>query len=197
MSDFAFFAIALGATAYAGWTIPSEYDSLIAKLVVWAPARDAAIARLRRAIDEYVIEGVPTTLPLLRALCDLPAVADATYGTATLEAFARDWHPAPAARESHASRPATAARRTAPRLGSLRTTPSAAGGDSVLSPMHGVIVELRVAKGDRVIEGDVVAVIEAMKMMNEIRSHKRGVVTETYAAAGAAVEAGSPLLSLG
>ena len=55
--------------------IPPEYDSLVAKLIVWAPARDGAIARLRRAIDEYVIEGVPTTLPLLRSLCDLPTVA--------------------------------------------------------------------------------------------------------------------------
>ncbi len=85
--------VRIDSAAYPGWTIPPEYDSLIAKLVVWAPTRAQAIARLRRAIDEYVIEGVPTTLPLLRALCDDARVIDDSYGTATLEEFARTWKP--------------------------------------------------------------------------------------------------------
>ena len=61
---------------------------MIAKLVVWAPTALEALARLARAIDEYVVEGVPTTLPLLRSLCDYDAVRDASFGTATLEPFA-------------------------------------------------------------------------------------------------------------
>jgi len=194
--------VRVDSAAYAGWTIPAEYDSLIAKLIVWAPTRDEAIARLRRAIGEYVIEGVPTTLPLLRALCDERSVADATFGTSTLETFARTWQPS--ARDDAASRSrslgtpchATSPRRTAPRLGALRRAPSSASGNSVRSPMHGLIVEVRVAAGDRVEEGQVVAVIEAMKMMNEIRAHRSGTVTGVLAGAGANVERGTPLVAI-
>jgi acetyl-CoA/propionyl-CoA carboxylase biotin carboxyl carrier protein len=190
------FGVRVDSAAYAGWTIPAEYDSLIAKLVVWAPDREAAIARLRRAIGEYAIEGVPTTLALLQALCDHPAVIDATYGTATLEAFARTWQPPPP-KPAVSAQPLAAHRRTAPRLGSLGRGASASGGDAVLSPMHGVVVELRARKGDRVNEGEIVAVVEAMKMMNEIRAHRGGTVTIVHARCGSSVESGSPLLTLG
>jgi acetyl-CoA/propionyl-CoA carboxylase, biotin carboxylase, biotin carboxyl carrier protein len=123
--------VRVDSAAFPGWTIPREYDSLIAKLVVWAPDRDQAIARLRRAIDEYVVEGVPTTLPLLRALCDYAPVADATYGTATLEAYAQTWREAaanglaPAARKRSPTFPAS----RPPRAGSRRAwAPSANAG---------------------------------------------------------------------
>ena len=193
--------VRVDSAAYPGSRIPPEYDSLIAKLVVWAPTRDRAIARLRRAIDEYVVEGVPTTLGLLRALCDLPSVIEGSYGTATLEAFAATWQPA--ARDGVVSRrPSVAAlreageRRTAPRLNTLRRGAASAGGRAVLSPMHGLIVELRAVAGNRVNEGDVVAVIEAMKMMNEIRAHRDGVVATIHVTPGATIEAGSALMTL-
>jgi acetyl-CoA carboxylase biotin carboxylase subunit len=48
---------------YRGYEVPPHYDSLLAKLVVWAPTREEAIARGRRALNEYVLEGVPTTIP--------------------------------------------------------------------------------------------------------------------------------------
>lgn len=56
--------------AYAGWTIPPFYDSLIAKLIVWAPSREEAIARMRRALSEFVIDGVPTTIPFHLAVLE-------------------------------------------------------------------------------------------------------------------------------
>ncbi len=193
--------VRMDSAAYPGSQIPPEYDSLIAKLVVWAPTRERAIARLRRAIDEYVVEGVPTTLGLLRALCDQPSVIEGSYGTATLEAFAATLQPA--ARDGVAPRrPSVAAarkageRRTAPRLATLRRGAASAGGSAVLSPMHGSIVELRAAAGDRVNEGDVVAIIEAMKMMNEIRAHKDGVVATIHVTPGTTIEAGSALMTL-
>jgi acetyl-CoA/propionyl-CoA/long-chain acyl-CoA carboxylase, biotin carboxylase, biotin carboxyl carrier protein len=194
--------VRVDAAAYEGWTIPREYDSLVAKLIVWAPTREQTIARLRRAIDEYVIEGVPTTLPLLRALCDVPAVRDASYGTATLEAFAREWGASrDSARDDGAKvtqRPirVTPVRRTAPRLGSLRRGGSTASGNTVVSPMHGLIVELRVAQGDAVSAGQVVAVIEAMKMMNEIRAHRDGIVGSLMVDAGSSVESGTAIMSI-
>jgi acetyl-CoA carboxylase biotin carboxylase subunit len=71
----------------AGDVIPPFYDSLIAKLCVWAPDRDTALARGRRALAEYRIEGVPTTIPLHRRLLDDPAVVAGTYDITFLEGF--------------------------------------------------------------------------------------------------------------
>lgn len=192
--------VRVDSAAYAGWAIPPEYDSLIAKLVVWAPTRARAIARLRRAIDEYVVEGVPTTLGLLRALCDDPRVIDGSYGTATLEEFARVWKPPSdgkiarlaAAVASGERKP----RRTAPRLTALQKGGSNSDSNVVVSPMHGLIVEVRPLPGDNVSEGQVVAIVEAMKMMNEIRAHRNGMVTEVHVTAGSPVEAGSPLMTV-
>lgn len=192
--------VRVDSAAYAGWTIPAEYDSLVAKLIVWAPTRERAIARLRRAIDEYAIVGIPTTLALARALCDHPRVIDATYGTATLEAFASTWRPSDGAvsRPPRTPPPAKAAtqRRLAPRLTSLQRRGANASGSSVVAPMHGLIVEVRVKPGDRVAEGQVVAVIEAMKMMNEIRASRDGTVATVHVEAGSSVENGSPLATL-
>ena len=80
--------VRVDSAAFPGMTISADYDSMIAKLIVWAPTRLQTIARFKRAIDEFAIGGVPTTLPLLRALCDDPDVVEGDYGTATLETFA-------------------------------------------------------------------------------------------------------------
>jgi acetyl-CoA/propionyl-CoA carboxylase biotin carboxyl carrier protein len=69
-------------------------------------------------------------------------------------------------------------------------------GDDVIAPMHGVVVELMVAEGATVAEGQVVAVIEAMKMMNEIRAHRAGTVAAVHAAKGETVEPNAPLVTL-
>ncbi len=53
---------------YAGYEVPPHYDSLLAKLIVWAPTRDEAIARMQRALEEFVIEGVTTTIPFHQRL---------------------------------------------------------------------------------------------------------------------------------
>jgi acetyl-CoA/propionyl-CoA carboxylase biotin carboxyl carrier protein len=221
------FGVRVDAAAEAGTTIGSDYDSMIAKLIVWAPTRDQARARLRRAIDDYRIDGVPTTLPFLRALNEEPAVASGDYGTATLEAFAAGWTPLVPTASSTAS--ASSVSRDADvvsvevndklfrvRLlerpssmgsaGALRPPPRPANararngrgssGNDVVAPMHGVIVELSVAEGAAVSEGQVVAVIEAMKMMNEIRAHRAGTVAKVHAAKGETVEPNSPLVTL-
>ncbi len=222
------FGVRVDSAAYPGFTISPDYDSMIAKLIVWAPTRDEAIARLRRAIDEYVVEGVPTTLPLLRALCDLPAVRDAAYGTATLESFvettfAAGRADAPAAPIAIVDAPSLGADddvvrvevddrlyrvrlidRPAPaRNGSPRREPARAAkkrahathGNDVVAPMHGVVVELMVEPGSTVESGAVVAVVEAMKMMNEIRAHRAGTVATVHVVPGATVEALAPLVT--
>jgi acetyl-CoA carboxylase biotin carboxylase subunit len=68
-----------------GFEIPIYYDSLIAKLVVWGESRDVAIARLRRALSEYQVRGVRTTLPFFRWLTEQPEFASADFHTAWLD----------------------------------------------------------------------------------------------------------------
>ena len=245
------FGVRVDSAAYPGFTITPDYDSMIAKLIVWARDRDEALARLARAIDEYVITGVPTTLPLLRALCDFGAVRDASYGTATLEPFAVSLGAAAtngavqgggtlrqaqgdtdgqgdgttseddatvrvevngklfrvrfvdlpvaggiAARRGAAPAAASTRTGTIPKKGGGARKPAAAAGNDVIAPMHGVVVEIPVAQGASVSEGDVVAVIEAMKMMNEIRAHKTGTVAAVHVTAGTTVEARTPLVTI-
>ncbi|GAA4794125.1 acetyl-CoA carboxylase biotin carboxylase subunit [Actinomycetospora chlora] len=71
----------------AGDAVPPFYDSLVAKLSVWAPTREQALARGRRALAEYRVEGLPTTIGLHRRLLDEPAVVDGTYDITTLETW--------------------------------------------------------------------------------------------------------------
>ena len=71
-----------------------------------------------------------------------------------------------------------------------------AGGWIVLSPMTGVVVDVYAKAGDNVVEGDVLMVIEAMKMNNELRAQRAGAVREVYVKEGQRVESGTPLLVL-
>jgi acetyl-CoA carboxylase biotin carboxylase subunit len=69
----------------AGFEIPLFYDALIAKLVVWGETRDAAVVRLRRALDEYRVVGVRTTLPFFRWLVGQPAFVEGRFSTTYLD----------------------------------------------------------------------------------------------------------------
>lgn len=242
------FGVRVDAAATVGTVIAPDYDSLIAKLIVWAPTRDQARARLDRAIDDYAIAGVPTTLAFLHALNDTSSVADGTYGTATLENFARTWQPATWPRSQadgagtplldggsgdHASAdtfrvevngklfsvrmfdrahralgmsaappsPPAAPRPNRKRASGAVTPPGnatalQATGSVIASPMHGVVVEFAVAPGDVIGENGVIAIVEAMKMMNEVRTHRAGTVAALHASVGETVETNAPLATL-
>ena len=72
---------------YAGYIIPSNYDSMIAKLITTAQTREEAIHKMKRALDEFVIEGVKTTIPFHRQLMDDPAYVSGDYTTKFMEDF--------------------------------------------------------------------------------------------------------------
>ncbi len=72
---------------YSGYTIPSCYDSMIAKLIISSKTRSGAIMRLRRALDEFVIMGIDTTIPLLQDIISDPDFIDGTYNIHWLENF--------------------------------------------------------------------------------------------------------------
>ncbi len=220
------FGVRVDSAASTGFAITPDYDSMIAKLIVWGRTRDESLERLRRAIDEYIVEGVPTTRSLLRELADFAPVLDASYGTATLEPFAaarttasgnvpsEESAAAPAPSEPirvevndklfrvrfidlpsgiATARPTGAAKSIV--KGGTRKAQAPQGND-VVSPMHGVVVEVSAANGALVAEGQVVAVIEAMKMMNEIRAHKAGTIENVHVKAGDTVEARAPIVTL-
>lgn len=72
---------------YSGYTIPSNYDSMIAKLIVTGRNRQQAIERMKRALDEFIIEGVKTTIPFHRQLMDHPDYVAGNYTTKFMEDF--------------------------------------------------------------------------------------------------------------
>jgi len=72
---------------YAGYTIPPNYDSMIAKLITTAQTREEAISKMKRALDEFVIEGIKTTIPFHRQLMDHPDYIAGNYTTAFMEGF--------------------------------------------------------------------------------------------------------------
>ena len=73
--------------AYTGYTIPPYYDSLIGKLIVHAQNRNECLMRLRRALDEFVIEGIETTIPLFSKLISEPDIANGSYDIHWLENY--------------------------------------------------------------------------------------------------------------
>ncbi|MGC6529905.1 MAG: acetyl-CoA carboxylase biotin carboxylase subunit [Candidatus Puniceispirillaceae bacterium] len=70
---------------YSGYSVPPYYDSLVAKLIVYGRNRDHCLARLKLALDEFIIEPIPTTLDLHRKLVDAPAIHDGSYSIRWLE----------------------------------------------------------------------------------------------------------------
>ncbi len=211
-----------------GETIPGAFDSLVAKLIVTGRTRQQAIERSRRALDEFVVDGMPTVIPFHRDVLDNPAYtatnADGSTGsfdvyTTWIETdYDNQLEPYVAA-GSEADEPAERERVVVEvggkRIevvlpGSLGVTAAASGGakkakkgrkgggagaavsgDSLTSPMQGTVVKLAVEEGQEVAEGDLVVVIEAMKMEQPINAHKAGVITSLAAEVGATIGAGA------
>ncbi|MGP5226447.1 MULTISPECIES: acetyl/propionyl/methylcrotonyl-CoA carboxylase subunit alpha [Micrococcaceae] len=212
-----------------GETVSGNFDSMIAKLIVTGATRNEAAGRARRALDEMVVEGMPTVLPFHRAVMADPAFVPAT-GPFTVhtrwieteyENTIEPWSPCGAATENSDERQKVTVEVGGKRLevilpaglggssGSAksngkskrkRTNRSGSGstttGDSLTSPMQGTIVKVAVADGDIVAEGDLVVVLEAMKMEQPLTAHRAGTITGLTATAGETVSAGAVLASI-
>ena len=79
--------VRLDTHVYAGYSIPPNYDSMIAKLITTAQTREEAISKMKRALDEFVIEGIKTTIPFHRQLMDHPEYIAGNYTTKFMEDF--------------------------------------------------------------------------------------------------------------
>ena len=83
--------IRLDTHVYSGYTIPPHYDSMIAKLITTAQTREEAISKMKRALDEFIIEGIKTTIPFHSKLMEHPDYLSGNYTTKFMEDFSMDW----------------------------------------------------------------------------------------------------------
>jgi len=79
------FGVRVDTHLYSGYRVPPHYDSLLAKLIVWGETRDEALARARRALGEFIVVGIPTTIPFHEAVLDVQAFADGDVYTDFIE----------------------------------------------------------------------------------------------------------------
>ena len=207
----------------AGFVVGGQFDSMLAKLIVYGEDRTQAIERARRALDEYIVGGIPTVIPFHGAMLDNDAfTAPDDNFTVYTRWIEEEWtgELAPAenldlgedleepgekqrfavevgGRRIEVALPASLVvgngRKKRRRAAGAKV---AASGDAVASPMQGTVIKLNVAEGDEVAEGDVVVVLEAMKMENPVKAHKSGTVTALAVEAGAQVTKGAALMEL-
>jgi acetyl-CoA/propionyl-CoA carboxylase, biotin carboxylase, biotin carboxyl carrier protein len=205
-----------------GSVISDRYDSMIAKIVATGRDRGEAIARMRRALEETVIDGPPSTLGLQRAVMASDAFQRAELSTAFL-GDRPDLIPAPVRTPaSTADEPeewreqivevngrrfsvripagnAHQAKSTVKRMssrGGAKRRIAVNGAPALLSPLQGSVLRVVRAVGDVVAAGEPVLVLEAMKMENEIVAHRPGRLSELLPAIGAAVRVGDHLFTI-
>ena len=213
-----------------GDVVAGAFDSMLAKLIVTGASRQQALERSRRALAEFVVDGMPTVLPFHRAVVNDPAFAPASASEPftvhtrwietefdnAIEPYAGDQAEAadlekrervvvevggrrlevvlPGGLGAAASR-GGAATRPGRRAGRKKTG-AAASGDSLTSPMQGTIVKVLAEDGQQVAAGDVIVVLEAMKMEQPLNAHKAGTITGLTAEVGATVTSGAVICEI-
>ena len=202
-----------------GSEVVGLYDPLVAKLCVWDVDRERARLRMLRALDELVVEGVTTLAGFHKALLRHSCFIEATtcHGVVESEELAEKAQELSHQATSVARPPdgrlrerlveleldgrrygvkllqpepphAELARRRRERAGG--GAHHTAAKEAVVSPMQGTVLAVEVADGDEVRAGQVICIVEAMKMENEIRAHRRGTIGELSVAAGEPVATG-------
>ena len=198
-----------------GDTIGGNFDSLLAKLIVTGATRGQAIERARRALAEFNVEGLATALPFHRAIMeDRAFTQDFKIYTSYIENEFNNEIPmyqAPVVPlETHMAPEHLVAEVNGKRFEVLVHAPKpvvkrhrakqsmvgGAGGTALTSPMQGTVVKIAVSEGDRVEVGDLVIVLEAMKMEQPLIAHKAGVISNLSAAIGATVSSGTALCDI-
>ncbi|MBK6857256.1 MAG: acetyl-CoA carboxylase biotin carboxylase subunit [Microthrixaceae bacterium] len=222
-----------------GDEVSQFYDNLVGKLIVWGSDRPTAIDRLKRAIREFVIDGIDTTLPAQLAILDNATFVDGEHSTNWLESGAVDftgitgrlggtdpeaapaadgeepeakvrrdvdvevngkrfsvamWVPESQLAAAPASSGGGAAKAKPRRKGGGSGGGGGAGTGVIVAPMQGTMFKVNVAAGDTVEAGQVVAVLEAMKMENNVSTDVAGTVAEVKVEPGQAVGSGDVLV---
>ncbi|MFC9227281.1 acetyl/propionyl/methylcrotonyl-CoA carboxylase subunit alpha [Streptomyces hygroscopicus] len=218
--------VRLDAGVESGSVIGPAWDSLLAKLIVTGATRTQALQRAARALAEFQVEGMATAIPFHRAVVTDPAFTSDpfTIHTRWIETefhntiapftpAGTDEAEEPTARETvvvevggkrlEVSLPASLGVATAPtgstkkpKRKAVKKSGSAASGDALASPMQGTIVKVAVAEGDTVAEGDLIVVLEAMKMEQPLNAHRAGTVKGLTAEVGASITSGAVICEI-
>ena len=210
--------VRLDAGVEEGSVVGGAFDSLLAKLIVTGADRRQALERARRALDEFEVEGLATVLPFHRLVVREPAFAEEfAVHTGWIEAELGDRvapQPEVTTPQEAAERervvvevgrrrlevtlpaglgvvPDPAARRPTRRPRSQPGGTEPAGEDALVAPMEGTIVKVAVSDGQQVEAGDLVVVLEAMKMEQPLTAHRAGTVAGLEAETGAKVQSGA------
>jgi acetyl-CoA/propionyl-CoA carboxylase biotin carboxyl carrier protein len=198
-----------------GDVIGGNFDSLLAKLIVTGATREEAIQRSRRALAEFEVQGLATAIPFHRAILE-----DANYTdvfkvyTSYIENEFVNEIPAYAAESLDLQTKAAAEKLVAEVNGkrfeilvhapepvvkrhrAKQASATGASGDGLPSPMQGTVVKIAVEEGQNVEAGDLIIVLEAMKMEQPLNAHKSGVIKNLKAVVGETVSSGTILCEI-
>jgi acetyl-CoA/propionyl-CoA carboxylase, biotin carboxylase, biotin carboxyl carrier protein len=198
-----------------GDAITGNFDSLLAKLIVTGATREQAITRARRAITEFTIEGMATALPFHQAILQDPAFTDdfkvyTSYIEKEFNNEIPEFRILPLEAQTKAAADHLVAEINGKRFEILVHAPEpvvkrhrakdALGGGSgsvgLTSPMQGTVVKIAVTQGQIVEIGDLVIVLEAMKMEQPLMAHRSGVISNLSAVIGETVASGTVLCDI-
>jgi acetyl-CoA/propionyl-CoA carboxylase biotin carboxyl carrier protein len=208
-----------------GSVIGGAFDSLLAKLIVTGATRQEALERSARALAEMEVEGMATLIPFHRKVVQDPAFTAEPFSVhnrwietefdndippyAGGEADAEETEPRETVvvevggKRLEVTLPAglgapsgPARKKNAPRRAGGGGGAAQASGDTLTSPMQGTIVKVAVEDGATVAAGDLIVVLEAMKMEQPLNAHKAGTVTGLAAAVGATVTSGAVICEI-
>jgi acetyl-CoA/propionyl-CoA carboxylase biotin carboxyl carrier protein len=197
-----------------GDVISGNFDSLLAKLIVTGATREQALERARRALSEFTVEGIATALPFHRAVVENSAFNSEPFAVFTgwIESefnntIAPYEHGGERSHENILERFVVEVDGHRLEVGILNDRPKRRRsntartfknqGNALSSPMQGTVVKIAVANGDHVDEGDLIAVLEAMKMEQPLLAHKSGTISELIIAVGTNVVSGAKICEIG
>lgn len=198
-----------------GDAITGNFDSLLAKLIVTGATREQAITRARRAIAEFTIEGMATALPFHQAILQDPAFTDefkvyTSYIEKEFKNEIPEFKILPLEAQTKAAADHLVAEINGKRFEILvhapepvvkrhRAKDALSGGSAgvgLTSPMQGTVVKVAVTQGQKVEKGDLVIVLEAMKMEQPLMAHRSGVISNLSAVIGETVASGTVLCDI-
>jgi len=198
-----------------GDAITGNFDSLLAKLIVTGATREQAITRARRAIAEFTIEGMATALPFHQAILQDPAFTNefkvyTSYIEKEFKNQIPEYRILPLEAQTKAAADHLVAEINGKRFEILVHAPEpvvkrhrakdalagGSGGVGLTSPMQGTVVKVAVAPGQSVEKGDLVIVLEAMKMEQPLMAHRSGVIANLTAVIGESVTSGTVLCDI-
>jgi acetyl-CoA carboxylase biotin carboxylase subunit len=214
------FGVRVDSTGKANWNIPKEYDSMISKLIVWDENRERAINKMYRALSEYVIKGVPTTIPFHKFVMKNEEFIKGNYSTKFIEKnfkpkYITESYELSEYEETKKNKENIQVeingklfnvivykeekdKKNIQKITNKKKEEKnlITNTNEIIAPMSSTVVKINVQKGQEVKEGEVLLILEAMKMETDILAQKSGIVDEIFVNKGDTVTTGALLIKI-